>query len=189
MAAGRAERPPALLSVSVPLSTTVKKILRQLGSGEAINLNNHQPKFSPLLETTDIISLVAAQTPRGLSDKKPLLQNIKPKFLSSFKQPEGQVSLEWRRRGGGWVYTRACPPSPGPGSAPRRWVPRSSCGLLDSDATPLRQSLLISAWLPLLARSSLPLTASPYRDGSVSDVLRVFLWHRPIAPPLCPWGT
>lgn len=73
------------------------------------------------------------------------------------------------------MYRRACPPSQGP----ELWVPRSSCGLLDSDVTSLRQSLLISARLPLLAGSSLPVTAGPYWDGSVSDAAPSL----PPAPP------
>lgn len=89
----------ALLSVSAPLSPTVKEIPRQLGSGEAIHLHKH-PSSSLLLETTDRVSLVAAGLPEGSLIKSHFSKTAKPR-PSHLPRRQGQVSLEGTEAGGG----------------------------------------------------------------------------------------
>lgn len=88
-----------LLSVSAPLSPTVKEIPRQLGSGEAIHLHKH-PSSSLLLETTDRVSLVAARLPEGSLIKSHFSETAKPR-PSHLPRRQGQVSLEGTEAGGG----------------------------------------------------------------------------------------
>lgn len=85
---GSGERAAArpVTSVLAPLSPTVRKIPRQLGSGEAMNLNTHQSKFAPLLEQQIECHWLWPRLPEGSLIKSHF---FKPSNPSSFQATRG----------------------------------------------------------------------------------------------------
>ncbi|XP_053523724.1 uncharacterized protein LOC119036106 isoform X2 [Artibeus jamaicensis] len=114
--------------------------------------------------------------PGGLSDKKPLLQNIKPKFLSSFKQPKGQVSLEGteaRGRPPGSRQRRVWAKRP----AARLWGPGAFGSLLKAHTTPRGDG---SSHLCLITISGRVFTTSQCQLVHIGkNPLREMLWTWP----------
>lgn len=92
-----------VISVLAPLGPTVRKIPRQLGSGEAMNLNTHQSKFAPLLEQIECHWLWP-RLPEGSLIKSYFFKTSNPSSFqatrgSGFPKGTGGLRQEAGRRG------------------------------------------------------------------------------------------